>query len=52
MNNIKTINLISEPDSRFIVFSDAHQGDGTGAPERLKRAKYKRFAQRQIPAVE
>ncbi|PIV06576.1 MAG: hypothetical protein CO013_13530 [Syntrophobacterales bacterium CG_4_8_14_3_um_filter_58_8] len=29
--DIKTINLFSAPDSRFVVFSDAHRGDGTGA---------------------
>jgi UDP-2,3-diacylglucosamine pyrophosphatase LpxH len=33
MPAIKTINLSSTPDSRFIVFSDAHRGDGTGADD-------------------
>ena len=31
--DIKTIELFSTPDSRFIVFSDAHRGDGTGADD-------------------
>jgi hypothetical protein len=30
---MKTINLFTAPDSRFIVFSDAHRGDGTGADD-------------------
>lgn len=30
---IKTINLSWTPDSRFIVFSDAHRGDGSGADD-------------------
>ncbi|MCK9365434.1 MAG: hypothetical protein M0P74_17770, partial [Syntrophales bacterium] len=31
--DIKTINLFSTADSRFIVFSDAHRGDGTGSDD-------------------
>ena len=31
--DIKTINLFSTADSRFIVFSDAHRGDGSGADD-------------------
>jgi hypothetical protein len=31
--DIKTINLFTASDSRFIVFSDAHRGDGTGADD-------------------
>ena len=31
--DIKTINLTTAPASRFIVFSDAHRGDGTGADD-------------------
>jgi hypothetical protein len=30
---LKTINLSSTADSRFIVFSDAHRGDGTGSDD-------------------
>ena len=30
---MKTVNLFTAPDSRFIVFSDAHRGDGTGADD-------------------
>jgi len=33
MNDIKTIPLVTTPDSRFVVFSDAHRGDGTGADD-------------------
>ena len=32
-SDIKTIELSSTPDSRFVVFSDAHRGDGTGADD-------------------
>jgi len=32
-SDIKTIELFNTPDSRFIVFSDAHRGDGTGADD-------------------
>ena len=32
-NDIKTIPLVTAPDSRFVVFSDAHRGDGTGADD-------------------
>ena len=32
-NDIKTIPLATTPDSRFVVFSDAHRGDGTGADD-------------------
>jgi UDP-2,3-diacylglucosamine pyrophosphatase LpxH len=31
--DIKAINLVTTPDSRFVVFSDAHRGDGTGADD-------------------
>ena len=30
---MKTINLSSTADSRLVVFSDAHRGDGTGADD-------------------
>ncbi|HEY5496820.1 MAG TPA: hypothetical protein VIK19_00655, partial [Syntrophales bacterium] len=33
MDDIKTIPLVTTPDSRFVVFSDAHRGDGTGADD-------------------
>lgn len=29
MDDIKTIPLVTTPDSRFVVFSDAHRGDGS-----------------------
>ena len=32
-NDIKTIPLVTTPDSRFVVFSDAHRGDGSGADD-------------------
>ena len=32
-NDIKIISLSSTPDSRFVVFSDAHRGDGSGADD-------------------
>ena len=31
--DIKTVNLFTTPGSRFVVFSDAHRGDGTGADD-------------------
>jgi UDP-2,3-diacylglucosamine pyrophosphatase LpxH len=33
MDVIKTIPIVTTPDSRFVVFSDAHRGDGTGADD-------------------
>jgi len=33
MDDIKTLPLVTTPDSRFVVFSDAHRGDGTGADD-------------------
>jgi hypothetical protein len=33
MDDIKTIPLVTTPDSGFVVFSDAHRGDGTGADD-------------------
>jgi len=33
MDDIKTISLVTTPDSRFVVFSDAHRSDGTGADD-------------------
>jgi UDP-2,3-diacylglucosamine pyrophosphatase LpxH len=32
-NDIKTMQLVTTADSRFVVFSDAHRGDGTGADD-------------------
>jgi hypothetical protein len=31
--DIKTIKLFTTPASRFVIFSDAHRGDGTGADD-------------------
>jgi len=33
MNDIKTVPLVTTADSRFVVFSDAHRGDGSGADD-------------------
>ncbi len=33
MNPISTIHLQSRPESKFILFSDAHRGDGSGADD-------------------
>jgi|GEM_PF-5295258 len=33
MQSVKTVRLISTAKSRFILFSDAHRGDGTGADD-------------------
>jgi len=32
-HKIKAIHLATAPDSRFVLFSDAHRGDGSGADD-------------------